>query len=44
MYDEGFAELNRIGLGRVAAMSAHCPRVSLSAVVPNLFFAVACAP
>ena len=44
MYGEGFAELNRIGLGRVAAMSAHWPFVNLAAVVPNLFSAVACAP
>ena len=41
---EGFAELNRIGLGSVAAISAHCPELNLAAVVLNLYFAAACAP
>ena len=44
IYAEGFAELNRIGLGSVAAISAHCPLLNVAAVVLNLYLAAACAP
>ena len=44
MYFDGFAELKRRGLGRVAAMSAHWLRVSLSGVVPKFILATAFAP
>ena len=37
MYDEGLAESNRSGLGKVAAMSAHWRAVSWSAVVLKFF-------
>ena len=44
MYGEGWAESKRMGVGIVAASSAHCPAESLAAVVLNLYLAAACAP
>ena len=44
MYGLGLPELNLIGLGRLAAINAHCPLVRFLASVLKCSFATACAP
>ena len=44
MYGLGLPELNLMGLGRLAAINAHCPLVRFLAEVLKCSSATACAP
>ena len=44
MYGLGLPELNLMGLGRLAAINAHCPFVRFLAEVLKCSSATACAP